>query len=247
MLVLSRRLQERIVFPDFDTSVEVVTVRPGVVRLGVKAPLEVTVLRGELVKEPGRTDRSAGKPFSHAMRNRLHAAGIGLALLRRQLQAGLHDDAAATLDRIEAELHAAREDVEAFAPPSRPAARSRKALLVEDDANECELMAGLLRMAGIEVATANDGGDALDYLQEQPRPDVVLMDMMMPRCDGPTTVRAIRREPSYAGLKIFAVSARAPDGLGLPQDETGIDRWFRKPINPEVFLREVTAELTPHD
>ncbi len=54
-------------------------------------------------------------------------------------------------------------------------------------------------MTGFQVDTAGDGADALDYLHSHDRPDVVLLDMLMPRCDGPTTIGRIRRDPSLEG------------------------------------------------
>ena len=67
-------------------------------------------------------------------------------------------------------------------------------------------MAGFLRMSGLEVVTAGDGSDALDYLRKEGRPDVVLLDMGLPRFDGAATLKEIRRTPALAGLKVFAVS-----------------------------------------
>jgi CheY-like chemotaxis protein len=122
--------------------------------------------------------------------------------------------------------------------------RARRALLVEDDHNERELLAGFLRLAGIDVVTAGDGSDALDRLrQPDERPDVVLLDMVLPRLDGPTTVRAIRRDPALAGLKIFAMTGHSPERFGLGEGPSGIDRWFNKPLNPEVLLRDLHQEL----
>src|SRR5207247_7632458 len=85
-------------------------------------------------------------------------------------------------------------------------APKRKALLVEDNPQERELMALFLRSEGLDVDTAGDGCDALDYLKARGRPDVVLLDMGLPRLDGPATLRKIRQDPACAGLKIFAVS-----------------------------------------
>ena len=96
------------------------------------------------------------------------------------------------------------------------------------------------------MATAGDGLDALDYLHKGGRPDVVLLDMGLPRCDGPTTVREIRRDPACAGLKVFAVSASAPEQFGWAGQagrEGGVNRWFQKPVNPQELLRELKQEL----
>ena len=112
---------------------------------------------------------------------------------------------------------------------------------MEDDANECRLLAGFLRMGGIEVVTAADGEDALAALDRDARPDVVLLDMFMPRCDGPSTLRAIRGNPGTANLRVFGLTGADPSQFGLPDGPSGIDRWFPKPLDPEALLRELAA------
>jgi carbon storage regulator CsrA len=236
MLVLSRRLNEKVLLPEVDVAVEVLGVKNGAVRLGFTAPPQLTVLRAELPPRPGSPPRADA---NHEARNRLNALQVGLALLRRQAERGLVGAMAATLDRLEQELELMRRAT----PPAPPAPRRRKALLVEDNPNECELLAGFLRLAGVDVATAGDGADALDHLRGDGRPDVVLLDMMMPPCDGPATVRAIRGDPAQAGLKIFAVSGRRPEHFDLEQGPGGVDRWFAKPLDPEAFLHELQREL----
>jgi CheY-like chemotaxis protein len=115
--------------------------------------------------------------------------------------------------------------------------------LVEDNPNERELLATFLRMAGLSVDTAGDGADALGYLHSHARPDVILLDMGMPRCDGPTAVRAIRQEPALAGVKIVAVTGHAAEEFDLKAGPGGVDRWFQKPVDPAVLVRELEREL----
>jgi carbon storage regulator CsrA len=248
VLVLSRRLKEKIVFPGLDTTVEVVAIKPGVVRLGIEAPPEVTVLREEVLPNADRMPARAARPvrLDHQLRNRLNVAAVGLGLLRRQLQAGLTQAAVDTLDKIDYEFLTLRQQLETSSPkalPRPPTPPRRRALLVEDDRNECELLAGFLRLAGMDVATAGDGAGALDYLQTHGAPDVVLLDMVLPHCDGAATVRAIRGDPAWAGTKIFAVSGQGPERFDLDGGRTGLDGWFRKPINPEALLRDVQDAL----
>jgi CheY-like chemotaxis protein len=164
------------------------------------------------------------------------------------LDAGRTDDGKETLARIRDDLQLLRYGLEGELeepPPQRPSAKRKgpTALLVEDDGNQRELLAGFLRMAGLEVDTAGDGSDALDYLRSRPRPDVVLMDMGLPRCDGSTAVRQIRRDPAYAGLRIFAVTGCAPEQLDLGTGPAGIDHWFRKPLDSASLLNELKQEL----
>jgi CheY-like chemotaxis protein len=125
---------------------------------------------------------------------------------------------------------------------TRPLSK-RTALLVDDDANMREMLAVFLRHAGLRVDMAADGLDALCYLRTHERPDVILIDMVMPRCDGPTTVRAIRRDPAFAGVKILAVSGHGSEEFELDCGPHGIDRWFRKPVDPAELVEEVEREL----
>lgn len=257
MLVLSRSAQEKIVFPDLQTTIQIVSVKGGVVRLSFDAPESVRIYREEVLAKlspealqrqaPGNSAEVRLRELGHALNNQLNSSTIGLALLRRQLEMGRYEELAGTLDRMEQELKRLRERSEKAtadpAPPPRAGTRRPKALLVEDDRNECELLAGFLRLAGVEVGVAGDGTDALDYLRHQEKPDVVLLDMLMPRCDGPTTVREIRSDPTFAGLKIFGVTGVASDTFGLSEGPNGIDRWFRKPLNPEQLLQEMKRDL----
>ena len=70
-----------------------------------------------------------------------------------------------------------------------------------------------------------------------------LLDMGLACCDSATMAREIRRDPTCAGLKIFAVSGQASNEYGFDRDPGGIDRWFDKPLDPAMLLRELTQEL----
>jgi carbon storage regulator CsrA len=245
MLVLSRRLNEKLIFPSINTTVQVVAIKGGVVRLGIDAPPTVSVLREELLSDPSGAHLPVGAAreatpaiLDHQMRNRLSAARVGLALAQQQCRAGLAHESEATLQRVNEEMQLLQQRLERPEPPYRS---PRKALLVEDDLNERELLAGLLRFAGLSVDTAGDGCDALDYLRDQGLPDIVLLDMALPRCDGAATVRQIRQDPAWRGLKIFAISGYPPSQFNL--DPGGVDRWFRKPLNPELLLGDLRREL----
>ena len=259
MLVLSRRPNEKVLFPSINTTVQVVSITGKAVRLGIEAPPEVTILRAEL--QDRAAERGATTPLAepaesglrglrHLLRNQLNVTTVGLGLLRQQARAGLSDAMERTIAKIEEDMHLFRQrlDSEPAQTPSRlpkSARKPRKALLVEDEENERELRAGFLRLAGFAVDTAGDGCDALDRLRDGEQPEVVLLDMGLPRCDGATTAREIRRDPAYAGLKIFAVSGHSPNEYGLDRDAGGIDRWFDKPLDPAVLLLELTQELGP--
>src|SRR5262245_3741780 len=166
MLVLSRRLNEKVVLPGINTTLQITDIKRGVVRLGIVAPPAVAVFRDEVWQRerhgkaiPELLHDSAAwsrlQELGHLLRNRLNAATIGLALLRRQLQVGLCEPARQTLERLEQEFEGlggeVRRAVEQGKPRVKPPVRVRKALLVEDDQNERELLAGFLRLAGLDV------------------------------------------------------------------------------------------------
>jgi CheY-like chemotaxis protein len=169
---------------------------------------------------------------------------MGLGAVQLLLDAGCADEACQALTVVRDDLQLLRLKLELQSERTPPTAmsRKRKALLVEDDASQRELLAGFLRMAGMEVDTAGDGADALDYLHSHSKPDVLLLDMNLPRCDGATAVRSIRHDPALAGLRIVAVSGSSPDDYDLARGPDGIDRWFRKPIDPASLFRELTGE-----
>jgi carbon storage regulator CsrA len=229
MLVLSRRADQKIVFPSLGVTVQLLKINGQVARIGVDAPPGVRVLRDELVDTSVRSEPAepAQPSVAHTLRNQLSKITLGLQLFRMQRAARQPDQADATLAGLFAQLDSLERQSAAGS-----AARPLRALLVEDDGNERELLAGVLGMNGCECATAADGDEALDYLATHARPDVVLLDMHMPRCDGPTALRAIRGNPKTADLKVIAVSGSSPQEMGVTVSPRGVDGWFTKPLNP---------------
>src|SRR5215468_5533082 len=104
MLVLTRRLSQKIVFPAIQTTVQVVAVKGSVVRLGIDAPENVAVYREELLERgdfqlqqtaaDGALSKDVAHQLKHLLNNRLNASTTGVALLRRQLELGLTSDMA---------------------------------------------------------------------------------------------------------------------------------------------------------
>lgn len=266
MLVLTRREEQKIIFPTMGVTVEVLRIRGNVAKIGINAPAEIPVLREEIAGEKP-FENVAPAPLSrearHALRNRLNASTVALHLLKRQIELGRADDAETTFRKILSEFtHLERELAPVGPAPTpgpvshrsepvqqptmSPLGRHLRALLVEDDRNECELLAGYLRMCGFDVTSVNDGADAIEHLSRHELPDVVLLDMLMPRCNGARTVEVIRRTPEFSALKVFAISGTNPDDLGVSTGPRGIDRWFSKPVNPERLVQEMSRELAHH-
>jgi DNA-binding response OmpR family regulator len=119
-----------------------------------------------------------------------------------------------------------------------------RALIVDDDANERELLSGFLQMSGFEVDTAVDGLQAMVHLTKEKRPDVVLLDMKMPRFDGSKTISAIRCNPDYQDLKVFAVSGTDSSEMDVSIGDRGVNRWFSKPLDPRNLVAAIHEELS---
>lgn len=229
MLVLSRRPGQKIVFPTLGVAVEVLRAAGNTVRVGIRAPRSVPVLREELAA-PGADHREHHEEAAHRLRGRLNAAFMAMHLAQKQLEVGESGRAEGTIREALGLLQGVEGEIEAATRPPGP--RCIHALLVEDNINESALLVGCLRMHGIDVETAGDGRAALDYLATHERPDVVLLDMHMPVHDGPSTLAEIRHDPRYRSLKVFAVSGSRAEDCGIPNGLEGVAGWFTKPLNP---------------
>ncbi len=228
-------------FPSLGITVHILRLNGSAARVGIEAPPEVPVLRDELCSSPpvpASTPVPARK-VDHALANALSKVTLAIHLARRQSEAGHWADANATLEAALASLEA----LENQRRHPAPATRRCRALIVEDDANERELLAGLLGMNGCDCDQAGDGEDALAYLEAGGRPDVVLLDMVLPRCDGSETLRRIRADERYAGLKVFSVSSIPPREWNIPEGPAGFDAWFSKPLNPRRLWDAMQASL----
>ncbi len=158
------------------------------------------------------------------------------------MAAGRAEEAEATLRKLSEFVGSLDQESPQGKETARPAEKHRT-LLVEDDANQRELLAGLLNLNGVECDTAEDGLAALDFLASHERPDFVLLDMYMPRCNGPETVARIRRDPRLADLKVFALSGTPPRDLGLETGPRGVDAWLPKPVNPRTIWEVIQKHL----
>ncbi len=241
MLVLGRKQDQKVRFPDLGITVHILRVKGSNVRLGVDAPTEVRIIRDELDGPVKPTPRvhvvRLPQELRHDLRNQLNSLSIALHLFKQELDAGYHEDAEATFDKLVAHVEqlSANEVLSRTGVPAGASSEST-ALLVEDEPNEREMLAGFLRMHGYQVSTAGDGLEAIEYLEANEKPSVVLIDMRMPRCDGPTTIRRIRENPAFDDVKIFAISGSTPEENNLNTEEEGVTRWFTKPLNPKTLV-----------
>jgi CheY-like chemotaxis protein len=113
-----------------------------------------------------------------------------------------------------------------------------RVLVVDDSAVIRQLITVNLELEGFEVVTAFDGQDALDKIHEV-APDVVTIDVMMPRLDGFDTVARLRADPRTSHLKIAMVTACAQESDIRKGHSVGVDAYVTKPFDPDSLVRTV--------
>jgi CheY-like chemotaxis protein len=113
-----------------------------------------------------------------------------------------------------------------------------RVLVVDDDEVIRQLIAVNLTLEGFEVETAVDGQDCLDKVIEV-QPDVITLDVMMPRLDGWVTATQLRRNPETAGIKVVLITARAQEDDRDRGRQVGVDAYLTKPFDPAEMIRVV--------
>jgi PAS domain S-box-containing protein len=187
------------------------------------------------VQEPQALDRSRG------------GLGLGLTLVKRLVE--LHGGAVAVacegLGRgceFTIRLRLVEGPAVAETRPAPPAAESlrRRVVIVEDNADARESLQLLLRLAGHDVETAEDGLIGLQKLTTL-RPDVALIDLGLPGIDGYDLARRLRALPEARAMRLIAIS-----GYGQAEDrrralDAGFDLHITKPVDPDRLQRLLTT------
>jgi DNA-binding response OmpR family regulator len=118
----------------------------------------------------------------------------------------------------------------------------KKILVVDDEPDAVELIAFNLRGAGYDVITAEDGEEALKKTR-QARPDLVVLDLMLPEIDGLEVCRTMRNDPNISKIPIIMLTAKAEEidrVLGL---ELGANDYVTKPFSPRELVLRVKNQL----
>jgi len=113
-----------------------------------------------------------------------------------------------------------------------------RVLVVDDSEVIRDLISVNLELEGFEVETAVDGQDCLDKVHEV-APDVVTLDVVMPRMDGFVTAARLRADPRTAHLKIAIISASAQQRDFQHGRDAGVDAYLAKPFDPTELIKIV--------
>ncbi len=115
-------------------------------------------------------------------------------------------------------------------------------LIVDDEAPVAALLEQALRNEGYDVTRAADGMEAMNRLHVF-KPDVVIMDIMMPRLDGVQTTRLLRRNRTFGDTVIVALSARTDEAARDAMREAGANLYMRKPFTIARLVERIRELL----
>ncbi len=115
-----------------------------------------------------------------------------------------------------------------------------KILLVDDDPDIIELLEYNLQKEGFEIQSALDGVQAVEVAKSF-KPDLILLDVMMPRQDGIETARQLRLIPEFKEVYILFLTARAEEYTEVAAFDVGADDYIVKPIKPRALVSRIKA------
>ena len=117
---------------------------------------------------------------------------------------------------------------------------TRKVLIADDEPDILEILKYNLVAEGFEVITAKDGDEALEKARRT-EPDLVVLDVMMPKKSGVEVCQIMRNQPMFKETLIIFLTAVNDEGTQIRGLETGADDYVSKPISPKVFISRVNA------
>jgi len=120
----------------------------------------------------------------------------------------------------------------------------KKILAVDDEPNILMSIEFILEMEGYEVHTARDGEEALETA-ERVKPDLILLDINMPRRDGYELCRILREREDMAGMKVIMLTAKGQTLEKKKGLEVGADEYVTKPFSAEDLLEKIRTMLEP--
>lgn len=118
--------------------------------------------------------------------------------------------------------------------------RTRKVLIADDEPDIIEILKYNLEKEGYQVSTAKDGDEAIDKAKHV-KPDLVVLDMMMPRKNGIEVCEVLRAQPQFKDTLIMFLTALSDEATQLKGFGTGADDYVSKPLSPNVFVSKVNA------
>ncbi|PIU64634.1 MAG: two-component system response regulator [Armatimonadetes bacterium CG07_land_8_20_14_0_80_40_9] len=122
----------------------------------------------------------------------------------------------------------------------------KKILVADDEKNIAKLVKVNLERAGFEVVVASDGIEALEKVEEE-KPDLVVLDIMMPRMDGITVLKKLKEKEETKSIPVVMLTVKAEDEDIFRGWQEGADSYLTKPFNPAEVVIIVQGILRDKD
>ena len=119
---------------------------------------------------------------------------------------------------------------------------AKKVLICDDEPYIRESVSYLARAEGYAVVTAEDGEEAL-RLARQERPDLIFLDLMMPRMNGYQVCQALKQEETTRGIHVIILTARGQEIDRIKGMEVGADEYLNKPFSPRKLRKKMHEVL----
>lgn len=119
-------------------------------------------------------------------------------------------------------------------------ANFKKVLIADDEPDILEIISYNLIKEGYEILTAKNGIEALERISSF-KPDLVILDIMMPKMSGVEVCKIVRSKPEYNDTLIIFLTALSDESSQIKGLETGADDYVSKPISPNVLVSRVNA------
>lgn len=120
-----------------------------------------------------------------------------------------------------------------------------KRILIADDNKHIRLLVGAtLKVRDYEVLEAEDGEEAIEMAVSQ-QPDLIVLDVMMPKMDGFEVLRLLRKRPETKGVPIVMLTTAAQEADQIRGWDGGVDEYMTKPFNPSALIEIVERCLAP--
>ncbi len=119
----------------------------------------------------------------------------------------------------------------------------KKIMSVEDDATTIKLLKFMLEKKGYTVVSFQNGRDAVDNVEEV-MPDLILMDIMMPRMDGIEATKKIREKEKCTDIPIIMLSALGQEMEVMKGLQAGADGYVVKPFDSEALLKQIEEKTS---
>ena len=117
-----------------------------------------------------------------------------------------------------------------------------KLLLIDDEVQLLEMLQIRLEANGYEIVTANDGVEGIEKVKSE-NPDLIILDIMMPKMDGYEACKILKSDPQYRKIPIIFLSARAQEDNMKIGKEGGAEAFVKKPFETSDLLTKIKELL----